>query len=192
MAVPMQKPEAPETPRTDEAPAPEPVEPRRGALRTLVTLGGIAYAGALALPGAGFVVPAGGEGQGSARWIRLGRLADLPEGEPRRFAVVGDERDGYTITREQQLGSVWVIRKGDKVRIMSAVCPHLGCSIDVAADKKAFSCPCHTSKFSLAGDAQAGPSPRAMDELTARIVDGYVEVDFKRFRMGIATREVIG
>jgi len=171
---------------------PRQVEPRRGALKALVTLGGLAYAGALAVPAAEFAI-GGGEGAagGKARWIRVGRLDDLTDGEPRRWQVVGDERDAFTITRDQTLGSVWVIRDKDKVRAMSATCPHLGCSIDAGADHKSFGCPCHTSKFALSGKAEAGPSPRDMDPLDARVVDGWVEVDFRKFRIGIAERKEI-
>jgi len=193
MAVPMQNPGG------DQAPRPEPtIEPsrsnpdRRTALRALVTLGGCAYAGVIAVPAAQFLAPSAADGQGNARWIRVGRLADLPQGEPRRLAVVGDERDAFNVTKDQQLGAIWVVREGDKVRAMSAVCPHLGCSIDIGADKKSFSCPCHTSRFSLGGAAESGPSPRAMDPLDVRVAEGFVEVDFKRFRLGIAERQVVG
>jgi menaquinol-cytochrome c reductase iron-sulfur subunit len=167
-----------------------PTEERRGALRVLVALGGLVYAGAIAVPAASFLAaPTSGGGTAPARWFRIGRLADLPEGEPRRWQVVGDERDAFTVTRNQMLGSVWVMRKGDAVQVLSATCPHLGCSVDIAADKKSFGCPCHASKFNLAGAAEDGPSPRAMDPLAARIVDGWVEVDFRRYRQGIAERE---
>lgn len=168
------------------------VEPRRGALRVLVTLGGLAYAGVIAVPAIRFASSTGtpgADGGGRARWIRLGRLADLPAGEPRRYQVVGDERDAFTLTREQTLGSVWLVREGDKVRALSATCPHLGCSIDLGADKKSFGCPCHTSRFALAGKAESGPSPRDMDPLETRVVEGYVEVDFRRFRIGVTERK---
>lgn len=173
---------------------PSAAEPdRRGALRKLVALGGLAYAGALAVPAAAFVASTGGAGgKGSARWVRVGRLADLPAGEPRRLNVVGDERDAYTLTRDQTLGSVWIVRDGSNVRAMSSTCPHLGCSIDLHADKKSFGCLCHASRFSIAGAAQEGPSPRGMDPIEARVVDGFIEVDFKRFRLGIADRQEVG
>ena len=169
-----------------------PAEPRRGALRVLVAVGSLAYAGLVAVPALRFAASTstpGGSGGGRARWIRLGRLADLPPGEPRRFQVVGDERDAFTITRDQTLGSVWLVREGDKVRALSATCPHLGCSIDLGPDKKSFACPCHTSHFAIGGKAESGPSPRDMDPLEARVVDGYVEVDFRRFRIGVAERK---
>jgi cytochrome b6-f complex iron-sulfur subunit/menaquinol-cytochrome c reductase iron-sulfur subunit len=158
----------------------------------LVTLGGLVYAGTIAVPAASFLAaPTTGGAAGNARWFRVGRLADLPEGEPRRWQVVGDERDAFTVTRNQMLGSVWVMRKGDAVQVLSATCPHLGCSVDIASDKKSFACPCHASKFNLEGAAEAGPSPRSMDPLAARVVEGWVEVDFRRYRQGITEREEV-
>lgn len=167
-------------------------EPRRSALRTIIAVGTLAYAGALAVPAAAFVTSTGAAGgRKDARWVRVGRFSDLPEGEPRRMAVVDDERDAFTVTRNQQIGSVWVIREGTNVRVMSATCPHLGCSIDLNTDKKSFGCPCHASRFGLSGTSEAGPSPRAMDPLTARVVDGWVEVDFRRFRQGTTDRQEV-
>jgi len=185
---------ASESPRA-ETPAAEPGRVstgRRGALKALVAVGGVAYAGAIVVPAAQMLAPKGGGAEGAARWIRVGRLADIAVGEPKRVVVIGDERDAYTVTRDEQLGSVWLLREGEKVTCFSAVCPHLGCSIDVNADKKSFNCPCHTSTFSLAGEALAGPSPRAMDPLSVRIVEGFVEVDFRRFKQGIAERKEAG
>jgi cytochrome b6-f complex iron-sulfur subunit/menaquinol-cytochrome c reductase iron-sulfur subunit len=166
-------------------------EERRGALRALVVLGSLAYTGALAVPAVQFVTGSAPGGQAGARWVRVGRLSDLPPGEPRRWQVVGDERDAFTLTRDQMLGSVWVMREGDKVRAMSATCPHLGCSIDLNADKLSFGCPCHASRFALSGNAEAGPSPRSMDTLEARVTGEWVEVDFRRFRQGIGERKEV-
>lgn len=167
-------------------------EGRRGALKALVAVGGAAYTGAIVVPAAQMLAPSGGDGAARARWIRVARAADIAAGEPKRVVVVGDERDAYTVTKDEQLGSVWLQKEGDKITAFSAVCPHLGCSIDVNADKKSFFCPCHTSKFSIAGEALSGPSPRAMDPLATRVVDGFVEVDFRRFRIGVAERKEIG
>ena len=165
---------------------------RRGALKALAVASGAIYTGALIVPAARMLAPSSSGGTGKARWIRVGRLADVKPGEPKRVVVIADEKDAYTITRDQLLGSLWLVRKGDQVTAMSAVCPHLGCSIDINADKQSYFCPCHTSKFSLAGEAVSGPSPRGMDPLDVRIVDGFVEVDFRRYRQGIPTKEEVG
>jgi cytochrome b6-f complex iron-sulfur subunit/menaquinol-cytochrome c reductase iron-sulfur subunit len=174
--------------------APVAPEERRGALRALVVLGNLAYTGALAAPAMRFLAaPVGsGDGKEGERWVRVGRLSDLSAAEPRRWQVIGDERDAFTLTRDQMLGSVWMVREGDQVRAMSATCPHLGCSLDLNADKQSFACPCHASRFALSGNAEAGPSPRGMDPLPTRVVDGWVEVNFKKFRQGIGERQEVG
>ncbi|MBK8251885.1 MAG: Rieske (2Fe-2S) protein [Polyangiaceae bacterium] len=172
-----------------EQSAPQPAdESRRGALKVLVTAGSIAYAGALAAVGASFATSTVG-GETRERWLRAARLADLPEGEPRRVPMIGDARDAFTVTPAEQLGSVWLLRKGNDVKALSATCPHLGCAIDLAADKKGYSCPCHTSAFSIEGATQSGPSPRGMDLLATRITDGWVEVDFRKYRQGTAEKK---
>ena len=166
--------------------------PRRGALRMLVAAGSAVYAGALAVPALRYLGSTGPEGAsgggGKERWMRVAPLNSLPEKTPTRVKVSGDERDAFTITRNKTLGSVWLQRSGDKVTAMSAECPHLGCAIDLGGDGKSFGCPCHTSRFSLEGKAESGPSPRAMDDLAARVKDGWVEVDFRRFRQGAAEK----
>lgn len=187
--------------QNDSAEEPPRVEPpadrgqttnRRGALKALAAASGAIYAGALVVPAAQMLAPSSSGGTGKARWIRVGRLADVKPDEPKRVVVIADEKDAYTITRDQLLGSLWLIRKGDQVTAMSAVCPHLGCSIDINADKQSYFCPCHVSKFSLTGAPVSGPSPRGMDPLDTRIVDGFVEVDFRRYRQGIPTKEEVG
>jgi menaquinol-cytochrome c reductase iron-sulfur subunit len=161
---------------------------RRGALRTLVAAGGALYAAAIAVPIARFLEP-NATSAGGARWVKVAKLDDLALGTPRRLEIVGDERDAFTVTKDERLGAVWVVREGDSVRALSATCPHLGCAVDLADDKKGFACPCHTSRFSESGEAMSGPSPRGMDPLQTRVVDGTVEIDFRKFRQGIAERE---
>ncbi|WP_433932986.1 ubiquinol-cytochrome c reductase iron-sulfur subunit [Sorangium cellulosum] len=190
------EPGAPGVPASAGAPigAPPPEE-RRGALKALVAIGGLAYAGALAAPAASFLSGSAAGNAGSAggreRWVRVGRLADLPPDEPRRLKVVGEERDAFTVAKDQMLGAIWVIREGEKIRAMSATCPHLGCGIELNDDKKSFNCPCHASRFALSGVPETGPSPRAMDPLATRVVDGWVEVDFRRYRDGTAELQEI-
>lgn len=166
---------------------------RRGALGVLVGVGSLAYAGALAGPGYRYLT-GGGAGQEPSResWKRVAKVDQLRDGAPERVKVVGETRDAFTISRNQTLGSVWLQRSGDSVRAFSAECPHLGCAIDLGGDAKSFSCPCHTSRFGLDGRAESGPSPRGMDELAVRIVDGFVEVDFRRFRQGVGERVEVG
>src|SRR5262249_38025097 len=132
--------------KTSGATQPEPPS----ILRRLIVLGSAVYAAALAGPAAAFLVSGGGRDEkagGRARWIRVARLAELGGDEPKRVPVISDERDAFTVTKDELLGSVWLIRNGDTVVAFSATCPHLGCSVDLGTDKKSFACPCHTSRF---------------------------------------------
>lgn len=190
------EPGAPGVPASAGAPlGSPPPEERRGALKVLVAIGGLAYAGALAAPAASFLTGpaagAAGAAGGRERWVRVGKLDELPPGEPRRLKVIGEERDAFTVAKDQMLGAIWVIREDEKVRAMSASCPHLGCGIELNDDKKSFNCPCHASRFALSGAPETGPSPRAMDALATRVVDGWLEVDFRRYRDGTAELQEI-
>jgi Rieske Fe-S protein len=120
------------------------------------------------------------------------KLDQLKEGEPRRIAIIDDRRDAWMVERAVELGSAWLIRRGDKVIAFSSVCPHLGCSVNavVAVEGKGggFSCPCHTSAFDEAGKRTGGPSPRDLDPLATKVDDGFVAVEFRRFRIGVEDR----
>ena len=165
---------------------------KRTSRRTLalaVVVGSCAIAAATAIPAAAFVAaPIGSKGAGG-RWVRTLRLDQLVEGEPKRVAIVDDRRDAWTIERGVELGSVWLVKHGDKVTAFSSVCPHLGCSVGVAPGAGAgFACPCHTSAFDPAGKRKSGPSPRDLDALATRLEEGFVAVDFRRFRTGVAEK----
>lgn len=166
---------------------------RRRALGMLIGAGSVAYAGAVAVPGYAYLTgddatPA----SPTQSWKRVAQLERLPDGKPERVRILGETRDAFTVTRGQTLGSVWLERSGERVRALSAECPHLGCAIDLAGDSKSYGCPCHTSRFGLDGKAESGPSPRGMDELAVRIVDGWVEVEFHRYRQGVSERVEVG
>jgi Rieske Fe-S protein len=121
--------------------------------------------------------------------VRVTSLTSLPDsGEPRKFPVLDTLVDAWNKTENVPVGSVYVQKTGDNaVRVLSAVCPHLGCSVGFNAANKGFYCPCHKSSFSLDGAIldPKSPSPRAMDELIAEVRgDGDVWVKFQSFRKG--------
>ena len=61
---------------------------------------------------------------------------------------------------------VFLFRKGNGFRAASAVCTHLGCTVNLAGE--GFHCPCHGSVFDKSGTVMSGPapSPLAWFELT--------------------------
>jgi cytochrome b6-f complex iron-sulfur subunit/menaquinol-cytochrome c reductase iron-sulfur subunit len=169
------------------SPDTEPRPPRR-AVTLAIVVGSCAIAAATAIPAAAFVAAPVSSKGAAGRWVRTLRLDQLVEGQPKRVAIIDDRRDAWTVERGVELGSVWVVKHGDKVTAFSSVCPHLGCSVNIAPEGGAaagFACPCHTSAFDPDGKRKSGPSPRDMDALATRIEEGFVAVDFKRFRIGI-------
>ncbi|RMG60506.1 MAG: ubiquinol-cytochrome c reductase iron-sulfur subunit [Deltaproteobacteria bacterium] len=70
---------------------------------------------------------------------------------------------------------VIVVRTGDRVYALSAVCTHLGCI--VMYKKEGFiSCPCHGGKFDLNGSVLAGPPPSPLRVYDARVAGDKIVV----------------
>jgi len=84
-----------------------------------------------------------------------------------------DYPQGYTFDSEHRL---FVIRQNDKFHVISAVCTHLGCTVQWRGDE--FDCPCHGSRFRPDGSVIAGPAPRPLPWFATSLApDGLIEVD---------------
>ena len=154
-------------------------------------MSGAAGCSALALPTLRFLAAPAHGGAGVGRWISTVPLDALAEGQPKRVALVADHRDAWTMEKQVQLGAAWLLRQGNAVKAWTVTCPHLGCSID-RDDKGGFNCPCHDSSFAGDGRRLDGPSPRDMDTLDTKVEDGFVLVDFRRFRQGTPEKDPVG
>jgi cytochrome b6-f complex iron-sulfur subunit len=55
---------------------------------------------------------------------------------------------------------VFLVRKGNTFRCLSAICTHLGCTVNRA--EKGYHCPCHGSYFDDQGKVESGPAPHAL------------------------------
>ena len=163
---------------------------RRAALKTIAAVSGAAGCAALAVPAVRFVVAPALGGAGAGRWIKTVAADSLPDGEPKRVALVADHRDAWTLEKDVELGTAWLLRKGNDVIAWSTVCPHLGCAVD-RSPAGGFNCPCHDSAFDADGQRLTGPSPRGLDTLTTKLEDGFVHVEFKRFRQGTPEKEPV-
>jgi Rieske Fe-S protein len=164
---------------------------RRGTLKA-IAVGGALGCGSLAVPTVRFLLSPASGGSTSGRWIKTVRLETLREGEPKRVALVADHRDAWTLEKDVALGAAWLVRQGNSVRAWSVTCPHLGCAIDRSGSAPGFVCPCHDSAFDAGGRRLTGPSPRDLDSLDTRVEDGFVLVDFRRFRQGTPDKLPIG
>jgi cytochrome b6-f complex iron-sulfur subunit len=72
-------------------------------------------------------------------------------GLPKRFP------EGHTYLSDEK---VFLIRKEGKIRALSAICTHLGCTVGTQGE--GYHCPCHGSTFSADGGNTGGPAPRPL------------------------------
>jgi len=70
-----------------------------------------------------------------------------------------DYLDGSVTFLDAEL--VFVIRKGNTFRCLSATCTHLGCTVNRAGN--GYHCPCHGSVFDDQGQVKSGPAPRPLE-----------------------------
>jgi Rieske Fe-S protein len=102
------------------------------------------------------------------RWTRAGTTAELKPNEPVARILSLSRVDGWY--RERARETVFLVWDGaDTVRAMSATCTHLGCQVQWDGEGKAFKCPCHGGVFAADGKVMAGPPPRPLDRIEARI-----------------------
>jgi nitrite reductase/ring-hydroxylating ferredoxin subunit len=76
--------------------------------------------------------------------FKAGKPDDFPDGS---VTFLDDER-------------VFLVRQGNTYRCLSAVCTHLGCTVNRA--EKGYHCPCHGSVFDEQGNVKGGPAPRGL------------------------------
>jgi cytochrome b6-f complex iron-sulfur subunit len=70
-----------------------------------------------------------------------------------------DYADGSVTFLEDE--RVFLVRQGNSFRCLSAVCTHLGCTVNRA--NHGYHCPCHGSVFDDQGAVKSGPAPRSLE-----------------------------
>lgn len=123
----------------------------------------------------------------SARWMKLGAVDSLTQGQPVHLTSVEVHTDAYV--RESVIRHIWAVRRSDtEVTVFSPICPHLGCHYDWNPSTKHFECPCHGSVYSVDGKVLGGPAPRPLDTLPTKIEDGQLSAEWVQFKSGTAEK----
>ena len=73
------------------------------------------------------------------------------------------QQDGWLETDTNPV--IYLTQRGNKVQALSAICPHLGCTVPWDVARKEFVCPCHGGAFGPDGSYRSGPPRRGMDVL---------------------------
>ena len=90
--------------------------------------------------------------------IRVGSLTDVPTNSAR--IVKFNKRPAVLIHTEQ-----------GQYKAFSAVCTHLGCTVQYGQDDQRLHCNCHGSVFDLNGKNVAGPAPLPLQPLRVIVKD---------------------
>ena len=86
-----------------------------------------------------------------------------------------DYDEGATFIPEPR---VFLVRKGNSFRAVSAVCTHLGCTVNRNNKGAGFHCPCHGSQFNEDAVVTGGPAPKPLPWfLVVMARDGRLVVD---------------
>jgi menaquinol-cytochrome c reductase iron-sulfur subunit len=120
---------------------------------------------------------------------RLGEFSGLREPVMRTIQI--EQVDGWRRAVSEKAVYVTTDRHG-QLRVLSSVCPHLGCTVPWNKERNHFVCPCHGATFTPDGTRISGPSQRGMDTLEASVEDGQLLVRFQYFRQLVSDKEVIG
>ncbi len=97
-----------------------------------------------------------------------GKKRRITLGDSARFPV-----DTFTYIDEHKL---FVYRDHEGIRAVTAICTHLGCTLESTTD--GFECPCHGSCYNSQGEVLSGPAPRDLSWFSVnKSSDGKVFID---------------
>jgi menaquinol-cytochrome c reductase iron-sulfur subunit len=122
----------------------------------------------------------------------VGALSEFsPLTEPVMRTIQIEQVDGWRKAISEK--AVYVTKDSQgQFRVLTSVCPHLGCTVPWNKQRNQFVCPCHGATFALDGTRVSGPSLRGMDTLETSVQDGQLQVRFQYFRQLVSDKEVIG
>lgn len=157
----------------------------------LATFGGLVSA-ALAVPLVRFAIFPLRAHSEELTWSDVGKIDDFNAlAEPVARTVDIKTIDGWRSSVSQN-GVYVVPGNNGNPKVLSSVCPHLGCSVRWLAQQGKFVCPCHGGTFTRTGARVSGPPLRSMDELDSKVENGVLKVRFQYFRQLIAKKELLG
>ena len=162
---------------------------RRSFLGALLGLSAAAVSALLAVPLVRFVTYPLRKSATDTVWSDLGPVQEFASlTAPIARTITLERRDAWQSTSSQT--AVYVLPPKDgQFRILSPICPHLGCSVRWLDAEGKFICPCHSGSFTATGERLAGPPPRSMDSLESKVEGGLLKVRYQYFRQLIPNKE---
>jgi menaquinol-cytochrome c reductase iron-sulfur subunit len=176
-----------------EPAAPKPsAETRRSFLAALLGIGSALIAALLSVPLIRFALFPLIRRTTELKGSPVGELSEFTSvTEPVMRTIQIEQVDGWRRAVSEK--AVYVTKDSQgQLRILSSICPHLGCTVPWNKEQKQFVCPCHGARFAADGTRVSGPSQRGMDTLETSVQNGQVLVRFQYFRQLVSDKEVIG
>jgi menaquinol-cytochrome c reductase iron-sulfur subunit len=181
-----------EGPDSDISPAEPDVERRRSFLGSLLALGSLLVGAMLSIPLVRFALFPLIRRTTELKSSTVGELGEFSSlAEPTLKTIQIEQVDGWRKTISEKAVYVTKDREG-QIRVLTSVCPHLGCTVPWNKETQQFICPCHGATFTADGTRVSGPSRRGMDTLEISIEGGQLLVRFQYFRQLVSEKEVIG
>ncbi|HEV7217973.1 MAG: ubiquinol-cytochrome c reductase iron-sulfur subunit [Terriglobales bacterium] len=170
----------------------QPLESRRSFLGVLLGLGSVFVGALLSVPLIRFALFPLIRRTTELKQSRVGEMAEFSSlNEPVLKTIQIEQVDGWRKTVSEK--AVYVTKDSQgHLRVLTSICPHLGCTVPWNKEKRQFICPCHGATFGPDGTRVSGPSRRGMDALEASVEDGQLQVRFQYFRQLVSDKEVIG
>jgi len=124
-------------------------------------------------------------------WSHVGDASEFANSKgPVSKTINFSVRDGWREVVSSQ--SVYVNKTAEgQLQVLSAICPHMGCSVGWQASQGKFVCPCHGGQFAPDGRHLSGPPPRGLDNLRTQVKDGKLQVQFEYFRSNVPNQETL-
>ena len=162
---------------------------RRSFLGVLLGLASASVGALLAIPVLRYIFYPLTAKSDDSDWVEVGPVENVSNAPtPVRRMLDLKQRDGWRETASQPV--VYIVQSGGKARVLSAICPHLGCTVPWDAVRNEFVCPCHGGTFSADGTHLSGPPPRSLDSLETKVSGGKLMVRYQNFRPDVPNKEV--
>ncbi len=164
---------------------------RRSFFGALLAIGTAGMGAVLAVPVLRYVLYPLYAKSSKSGWSVVGKSDDFASlAQPMLKTIEFKQLDGWREVDSSQ--SVYVTKGANgELKVLSAICPHLGCSVSWQKGQTEFVCPCHGGHFTATGTHVSGPPPRGMDALPHKIENGDLLVHFEYFRSNVPNQEIL-
>ena len=136
---------------------------RRTFLDVLLAASGAALGAFVLYPIARYLVPPQAP-EAATRRVVAAKKDEVPPGGVKIFPFGGEP-------------GILIRGRNGEYRALSAVCTHLGCTVQLRPDGQSIWCACHNGLYDLEGRNVSGPPPRPLESYVVHVVSGDVVVE---------------